>query len=79
MSRAEVYFEDSEQGPQAGAAVRFVFLEGFDAASPAHQLANILRMKLDEMTQAGELTALTEREEQGDMGAANEALVELSK
>ena len=76
MAHAEIYLEDVD-GPQAGASVRFVFPKGFDAASPAHQLTNILRMKLDEMAQAGELTALTEREEHGDMSAANEQMQRL--
>lgn len=78
MPRAEVFIEDAEPGAPAGASVRFVFLEGFDAASPAHQLANILRAKLDEMTKAGELTALNERETQGDMLVADEELAKIS-
>jgi hypothetical protein len=76
MPRAEIYLEDSEQGPQGGAAVRFVFLEGFDPKSPAHQLANILRNLLDQMVESGDLTALTPREEQGDMSAANDDLAQ---
>lgn len=79
MPRAEIYIEDAEAGEQGGASVRFVFVEGFNAASSAHQLANILRFKLDEMTAAGDLTALDEPQEQGDMNAANDAKAELVK
>ena len=74
MPRAEIYIEDSESQP--GADVRFVFPDGFVRESPAHQLANIIRMKLDEMVTAGELTPLSEREEHGDTSAANDDLAQ---
>lgn len=74
MPRAEIYLEDARSlGELTGANVRFVFPDGFNPESSAHQLANILRMKLDEMAKAGELTALSEREDHGDMSAANDA------
>lgn len=70
MARAEVLIEDAEQG----ANVRFLFADGFNAESPAHQLTNIIRLKLDEMTQAGELVALpaANEPEQLELVAASE-------
>lgn len=78
MPRAEVYLEDVE-APAAGANVRFVFSEGFNPESPAHQLANILRFKLDEMAKSGELQALDEPTSEGDLALANEELAKISK
>lgn len=78
MPRAEIFLEDADDAGQ-GAAVRFMFPDGFDAKSPAHQLCNMLRQHLDDMAEAGELTALTEREEYGDMTAANDALVKVDE
>lgn len=73
MPRAEILIEDVDLS-QPGANVRFVFPEGFNPNSSAHQLANILRIKLDEMAKAGELTALDERTDEGDMSAADAEL-----
>lgn len=51
MKRAEIYIEDAE----AGANVRFVFPDGFDAQSPAHQLAQIIKAQLDHLASEGKL------------------------
>jgi len=52
--RAEIFIEDAEQG----ANVRFVFSNGFNAKSPAHQLAQVLQAQLDALAAGGVLTAL---------------------
>lgn len=62
MSRAEIYLEDTDvllSGDQVvTAAVKFNFPGGFDPASPAHQLCNIVRKYLEAtLTQASEPVA----------------------
>ena len=74
--RAEIYIEDCEE-LSAGANVRFVFVDGFNKASNAHQMANIIRKILDDMATRGELTALTDREDIGEMAEANAELAAL--
>ena len=59
MARAEIYLEDNTGAP--GAAARFLFVGGFDASSPSHQLCNILRKHLDGLAERGELQALEGR------------------
>lgn len=61
--RAEIYIEDTEHG----ASVRFVFPDGFHAASGAHQLSNIIKVKLDQMAEEGVITDLGGEAEFGDV------------
>ena len=51
MARAEIYIEDTD----TGVALRVNYIGGGNVESGAHQLANILRKKLDEMVENGEL------------------------
>ena len=68
--RAEIYLEDAIPGP--GIDVRFVYPDGYQRLSGAHQMSNKVRQILDAMVADGVLTALTDRETQGDLTAMDE-------
>lgn len=53
-NRAEILIEDAD----AGANVRFMFPDGFQPASAAHQLAQIIQSQLDQLCAGGDLVNL---------------------
>ena len=70
MPHASINLEDRD----VGVDVRYVYAEGFDKASLAHQLTNVIRNFLDGLAANGDLEKLGDDKDFGDMADAKEQL-----